>query len=398
MPTITRLGRYKLRARPDAGSFEVAWTDDHGRQRRAALGTRDLPGAEQAFARWVAVEGEVKEAAPALMPLAQVFLRYHELHASRLPSAAEQRRHLAYWLEHFGEARVDQAGVTAQERFVAALVDKGYSSGYVKRILATGAAALRWSYRRGELASIPHVVTVPDSLPRERIFQRAELVAFWDAIEDDELARWVMLMLNTGCRPGAAFELMSDQVDLARRRIDLNQRGRTRTKKGRPIVPITMALLPWLKLEAGAKLVRRGEKQLGLAWRAARARAGLPAELVPYSLRHTVATELDEAGCDENQISAFMGWRSATRMRDWYTKRRAYRPTYCSEIVAALEAMFAELAAAQKAEGPVCNHRPFIPITSTPRASSVPSVRKSIGAGEGIRTLDPNLGKVVLYP
>ncbi len=27
-----------------------------------------------------------------------------------------------------------------------------------------------------------------------------------------------------------------------------------------------------------------------------------------------------------------------------------------------------------------------------------PQVTENIGAGEGIRTLDPNLGKVVLYP
>ena len=31
------------------------------------------------------------------------------------------------------------------------------------------------------------------------------------------------------------------------------------------------------------------------------------------------------------------------------------------------------------------------------RSKSLTSLRKS-GAGEGIRTLDPNLGKVVLYP
>jgi hypothetical protein len=35
----------------------------------------------------------------------------------------------------------------------------------------------------------------------------------------------------------------------------------------------------------------------------------------------------------------------------------------------------------------------------TPKDSSQPLIcLKKIGAGEGIRTLDPDLGKVVLYP
>jgi hypothetical protein len=33
-----------------------------------------------------------------------------------------------------------------------------------------------------------------------------------------------------------------------------------------------------------------------------------------------------------------------------------------------------------------------------PRAEKLSPSRLSIGAGEGIRTLDPDLGKVVLYP
>jgi hypothetical protein len=32
------------------------------------------------------------------------------------------------------------------------------------------------------------------------------------------------------------------------------------------------------------------------------------------------------------------------------------------------------------------------------RTGNIADIRRKIGAGEGIRTLDPDLGKVVLYP
>ena len=42
--------------------------------------------------------------------------------------------------------------------------------------------------------------------------------------------------------------------------------------------------------------------------------------------------------------------------------------------------------------------REVTPPFDTPRAKNYFVFRLSIGAGEGIRTLDPDLGKVVLYP
>ena len=66
---------------------------------------------------------------------------------------------------------------------------KGYGTGYIKRVLASGAAALRWSYRRGELQAVPHVITVADSEPRERILEAERSRALWSAAEQLELRR-----------------------------------------------------------------------------------------------------------------------------------------------------------------------------------------------------------------
>ena len=319
-----------------------------------------------------------------------------------MPSGREQRRHLDYWLDHFGEAAtVADAHPSRQYQFVAALHAKGYGNGYVKRVLGSGRAALRWCYQRGELQSVPHVIAVKDSEPRERILEAEELRALWSAADEPELRRYLVLLLNTACRPEAARDLTVFQVDLARNRIDLNPPGRTQTGKRRPIIPVTAALRPWLEVQGRERLIGRGEKWLGNAWRAARESAGLTADVVPYTIRHTVATELDERNAAENEITAFMGWRFGHRMRGWYTKRRIYRPDYCGTVVAALDAWMGELGLKSETAR-VAARAVSDPVNLALRASSlqakVATGGKTLGnpgAGEGIRTLDPNLGKVI---
>jgi integrase len=397
MPTVAKLGRYKLRLRPDAGSYEVAWRDGDGRARRHTFGTRDPGEAEREFGRWVAANGELRAEAPKSMPLAQLFIRYHENHAKALPSGREQQRHLAYWNEFYGPAHVADLTSAKQDEFVASLKQKGYSGGYIKRILASGAAALNWCHGRGELAAVPKILTVKGGGARERTLDPEEILTFWNAIQEEELARYFMILLNTGCRPEAARDLTVFQIKRDGTRLDLNPAGREQTHKVRPVVPIAATLGPWLDVKGRERLIGRGEKWLGDRWRETRERAGLDPAVVPYTLRHTLATVLDEQGVDENQISAFMGWLPANRMRAHYTKRRWYRPEYCQEVVTAIDAMFAELAVLND-ERPAVTRRPFVPSNQAARANSVPGARGKSGAGEGIRTLDPNLGKVVLYP
>ncbi len=83
------------------------------------------------------------------------------------------------------------------------------------------------------------------------------------------------------------------------------------------------------------------------------------------------------------------------RTGETYRHTRIYRPDFLREAVAAVDALANEW-------GRVAA-RPLVP--KLVRASGVivtpefglanPEIS---GAGEGIRTLDPNLGKVVLYP
>ena len=322
------IGRYFLRKFPGSRNWYGAWfNSSKGQTGKVSLQTPDLEAAKVELARLVTVHGDLQNARPETVTLAQVFDRYHEHYGKGLPSAAEQKRHMRYWREFFGDdATVADAHPARQQQFVEHLSEHPYGSGYIKRVLASGAAALRWCYRRGELQTVPHVITVADSEPRERILESGEIKALWTAAKHLELRRYIMILLNTACRPEAARDLSVFQVDTARNRIDLNPPGRARTSKGRPVVPITSALLPWLSVEGRDKLIGRGERWLSVGWRAARDQAGLDADVVPYTIRHTVATVLDEANCAEAEIVAFMGWKFTNRMRGWYTKKEGIPP------------------------------------------------------------------------
>lgn len=216
--------------------------------------------------------------------------------------------------------------------------------------------------------------------------------------------------MNTLCRPGAALDLTEAQVDLATRRVDMNPPGRKRTKKGRPVVPITNTLLPFL--QGGVPLFqhplrteesKRRDPTKGRApthyvnWcgkpvttvRKSFAQlvenAKLPAAVTPYSLRHTMATELRARGVPAWEVEGLLGHK-----RKGVTEKYArFAPDYLSAGSTAIDAYFDDLGVALALHSERCN------ITGL---RLIPyKIREQIGAGEEDRTLDIHLGKVALY-
>jgi integrase len=53
-------------------------------------------------------------------------------------------------------------------------------------------------------------------------------------------------------------------------------------------------------------------RDVGRAWERARAIAGLGADVVPHTLRHTAATWLMQAGRDRYEVAGFLGMSLAT--------------------------------------------------------------------------------------
>jgi integrase len=132
------------------------------------------------------------------------------------------------------------------------------------------------------------------------------------------------------------------------------------------------SLLPWVSEPRAPYVIERRLKALRAAWGAARTRSRLDADVVPYSLRHTLATWMDERDVPEGQISRWLGHGKESTTRRWYIKSRVYRTDYLAIAAAAVE----QLLVALKAEA---GEAPTSPASSCPhgpvRISSVAATK-----------------------
>ncbi len=105
----------------------------------------------------------------------------------------------------------------------------------------------------------------------------------------------------------------STLVDLDRARIDFNPPGRTRTSKGRPIIPIPRRLLWFLRkarergTELGYVINRDGRRirDLKRSFPTACQRAGLT-NVTPHTLRHTAGTWMAQRAVPMWEIAGFL--------------------------------------------------------------------------------------------
>ena len=398
------LGEYWLSRRPNSPQWCRTWFDAETRQtRRASLGTGDLETAKAALAEWYTLHGRRDREEPRSVVLATVCARYQDKQGQHVRSAGIQRRNLTIILEALSPGMtVGEFTLERQMEVVRKLRGQGYADGTIKRAMGAVKAAVNFAWKNGELDRPVPFGTLPEGQPRERVLSIEELAALWDATEPPHLQMFVMLLLGTAARPEAILQLTRFQCDTARGIIDLNPPGRSQTKKRRPVVPMPDFLVPWIET-ANSHLVQwKGKpiQKINKTWRTIRDDAGLSDDVVPYSIRHTVATELRSRGVPELEIAGMLGHSMPNfRTTGRYAK---YVPDYLGKAREALDDLMDEV-------GRLAS-RPITPVTvraSSVRADAVPvmgNVAKSVvflrktGAGEGIRTLDPNLGKVVLYP
>ncbi len=398
-----QVGDYWLSKRPNSPVWCRTWFDVASRQTsRASLGTDDLAAARLALARWVTLHGDRAAQQPRDVLMGDVFARYMEKHGKHTAGAGVQRRNLFLALERMQEGlSVGEFTLDAQHALIRRMEADDYQRGTIKRVLGAVKAAVQWAWKNGELEQPIPFLTVPDGQPRERIMDAAEMAALWDVAELPHLRMFMLLLVGTAARPSAVLELTRERCDLERGLIDLNPAGRAQTKKRRPVVPMPDFLRPWIEQAPPGPLVRfRGKAvvKVNKAWREARDLAKLDAAVVPYTIRHTVATELRARGVPELELAGLLGHSMPNfRTTGRYAK---YAPTHLGAARAAIDDFATEIGREAT--------RPIHPKTDIPENSvrvscvlvSAPTAGKPLisGAGEGIRTLDPNLGKVVLYP
>ena len=353
---ICQIGAYWLSKKPgrdgNADAWCRTWYDSRARQtKRVSLGTGDLSAAGQALAAWVVIHGERRQADPAGVTMDEVLLRYWELHAKELPSAATARKDIACWQEFFEGRAVAEITPAEQRRFREWLQTrsgaKGLSRSGMDRILSTGRAALNRAVREQELTAAPFIFmqeTAEEKRgrdPKGRPVTPEEIARLFDAARSGHVLMYLLLAVTTLARPEAILDLTADQIDLEHGTIDLNPPGRRQTNKHRPVLPIAPTLRPWLVKTAGptghfVTYRRKAIASISVAWRELRETAGLDDRVSAYSVRHGMAREMRRRRVPTEQISAFLGHlpRGSAATTAIYAP---YDPDYLADAITAIE-------------------------------------------------------------
>jgi hypothetical protein len=164
MPSF-KLGPYSIERRKGTANWQRAWLDERGVKQRASLGTSDFEQAKVNLAQWFIEHGRIRNQAPNDTPIVMVLERYLARHGRSIPSRDTAKRAASIWGEFWGDRMVTDLTVDAQEEFLEWLRAKGYSEGYVRRVLGVGQAALNRAWKRQEVTEVPWIELPPIGEP-----------------------------------------------------------------------------------------------------------------------------------------------------------------------------------------------------------------------------------------
>lgn len=309
-PGLTPDGLYWLSKRPGSSQWHRTWFDTRVRQtRRASLGTPEVREAHERLVEWWLANRKLENERPESVTVAEILTKYFDEHASKLPSATQAEIACAKLAAFSGALPLPEFGVGEQRRFIAMMKDGGYSDGYIRRTMAVGKAALTWAFENELVKLVPNVVLPKDGQPRERTLSLAEMGALFNAVDEAHVYRFLVLQVATWARPDAILDLDGERCDHDRKLITLNRPDRAQTKKYRPTLPMVSSVEHVCDVKAGPVVAWRGKKLASIktAWRRLRTRAGLDDEVIPYLIRHTMATEARAAGAPPWEIEGWLG-------------------------------------------------------------------------------------------
>lgn len=278
------------------------------------------------------------------VPLETILVRYYEGHAKKIPSCVQAEIALRNWSDFFPGLLVSELTPDRLEDFIESMRERGLSDGYISRTLSTGKAALNRALKRQEVDRVPYIPLLRGGDPRDRRLSLAESAALFDACKTEHLFLYLILAFTTLARTSALLELELRQIDFENRLVNLNPPGRRQNKKYRPTLPMANTLQSWLEKIEGERIIAYNGRPIAsirTAFDAARNEAGLDSSVIPYTIRHTMATELRKRAVPPWEVSGMLGHKSAEyRTTEIYAK---YDPSYLGKAVTAIDAYFTEL-------------------------------------------------------
>jgi len=278
--------------------YAVVWRDEKGKRRRYRLEATDRSSAEAEARDWWRRETDTARTVGGLVA---DYIDARE--QAEIASTSRQRdawKAMRSFWENVDPDRIDDA------------MCRKYAEGR-----GVGPATLRYELSMLSVAlrhaNKPKKVWRPAAPERQvRHLTHTQFERWYAEVKAPHARLYALLGLFTMARPSAILELTWDRVDLERRQIDLNPRGRRQTKKRRPVVALNDEALEALqeayKARQSEYVVERGAKPIASikkAFQAASARSGV--HVTPYTLRHTGAVWAAEAGAPMDELAQFMG-------------------------------------------------------------------------------------------
>lgn len=188
--------------------------------------------------------------------------------------------------------------------------------------LETLRAAVNYFHREYGLDPVPAFTMPAKHRPRERWLTRKEAAAMLrQARRTPHVARFILIGLYTGTRSGAILGLSwmpsvkNGWIDLDAGVMHRAGSGQRETNKRQPPAAIPPRLIAhmrrWKAKDGNLRTVINWNgssvQSVKKGFRSARDNAGISADVVPHSLRHTCATWLMQAGVEPWQAAGFLG-------------------------------------------------------------------------------------------
>lgn len=331
------------------GATAVAdYRDASGKRRRAILGTglSDL-AAREALDRFC----EARAAIQTQQAKSTVKDLWDKWLADRAKDKLRNDIYEANWASlapHF--ANRYPANITADDcrQYAKARFDAGRAPATVNTELVRLRACLRWAESEGLIDRVPRIWTPSRGPSRKRSLslEEAQRLITAAAHGDHHIHVFMVLAFTTGARHAAILDLTWDRVDFDAGTIQYDEAELAdpmskRWKKGRATVLMGKAARSVLEaartIRQSQHVVEHGGRRLKTirgGFANAVKRAGLPDDITPHTIRHTVATWLQERGIDAEMRARLLGHTDSRTTETVYSHAG---PQYLSTAVESID-------------------------------------------------------------
>ena len=421
-PTVRKLiqnGRWSGRYQLDV----PARLSETGARQRLSFATERAAKEEARKIENRFLTGQVEHKIVDFSPTFQAVVKdWHEHEKIRMMArhiqASTVEKNLTYakaLLGEFAQVQITRINSDAILKYQASRRESGRKVSTINSEVRTLRMILGWAHRAGLIEAVPVYKAVPEITPEHLVPTQAEVGRILAEL-DDEVRLICELMVMTGMRKSEVLTLRWCDIRLDRLAILVSptEENPKKTRHAGREVFINEEMAVSLKSiqKRSEKWVfpslkdsnqPRGDFKKAFASAVHRSklhRDGQPVQFTPKSLRKAFATWQAEKGIPESVLQVLMGHAFGSRVTGQHYVR-VNAESFRNEIVAVSPYV---ISPSKISSGINANWQQMAIQQATPvalhseiNANSLESLEKN-GAGEAIRTPDPNLGKVVLYP